>query len=75
MIFVGDRYDFEPSVILKQGEREKWGQSGSSTRKEYVPHDTLEVPDWDRISQNIRNKANLLDYIGLNIFYSVSFIE
>lgn len=62
--FVGDRYDFEPSVSLKQEEREKRGQSGSSAKKEYEPHDTLEVPDWDLISKNMQNKANLLDYIG-----------
>ena len=33
--FVGDRYNFEPSVVLKQEEREKCGQSSSSARKEY----------------------------------------
>ena len=27
------------------------------------PYDTPEVPKWDLISQNMRNKANLLDYI------------
>ena len=64
MSFVGDRYDFEPSVRLKQEEREKQGQFGSSARKEYEPLDTLEVPDWDLISQKLRNKTNLSDYIG-----------
>ena len=64
MNFVGDRYDFEPSVSLKQQEREKRGQSGSSARKEYEPPDTLEVSDRDLISQNKKNNANLLDYIG-----------
>ena len=62
--FVGDRYDFDPSVILKQEEREKRGQSGSCAMKEYEPHDILEVPDWDLISKHMQNKANLLDYIG-----------
>ena len=60
--FVADRYDFEPSVSLKQEERENWYQSGSSDRKEYEPQDTFEFPDWDLISQNTRNKAILLDY-------------
>ena len=55
--FDGDRYDFESSVNLKQEEREKWGQSRSSARKEYELHGTLEVPKWDLISQNMRNKA------------------
>ena len=62
--FVGDRYDFESTVSLKQQEREKRGQSWSSASKEFEPHDTLEVPNWDLISQNMKNKANLLDYIG-----------
>ena len=62
--FVGDRYEFESTVSLKHEEREKRGQSGSRASKEYEPHDTLEVPDWDLISQNMKNKANLLDYIG-----------
>ena len=47
--FVGNRYDFEPSVSLKQEERKKRGQSGSSSRKAYDPNDTLEVPSCDMI--------------------------
>ena len=47
--FVGNRYDFEPLVSLKQEESEKRGQSGSSARKEYESYDTLEVPDCDMI--------------------------
>ena len=62
--FDGDRYDFEPPVSLKQEEHEKWSQSGSSARTEYEPYNTLEVRDWELISQNMRDKANLLNYIG-----------
>ncbi|MEW8545282.1 MAG: hypothetical protein AB2693_17300, partial [Candidatus Thiodiazotropha sp.] len=62
--FVGDRYDFAPTKSLKQEEREKREQSVSGSVKEYEPHDNLDIPDWDKISQNRRNKAHLLDYIG-----------
>ena len=61
--FVGDRYNTEPSVSLKQEEIEKRGQYGSSITKESEPHDTLKIPIRDLNSQNKRNKANLLDYI------------
>ena len=52
------------SVSLKQEEREKRDHTGSGSTKEYEPHDTLEIPDWDKVSHNMKNKANLLDYIG-----------
>ena len=43
-VFVGNRYDFEPLVSLKQEEREKQGQSGSSSGKNINSIVVLEFP-------------------------------
>lgn len=32
--------------------------------KEYEPHDTLAIPEWEVFSLNPMNKANLLNYLG-----------
>ena len=62
---VADRYNFKPSVSLKQEKRERWGQSGDLVPgKNIKPHNTLERPNWGLISYNMRNKANFLVYIG-----------
>ena len=62
--FVGDRYDVNPAECLKGEEREKREKKrpGSSTSKEYKPHDALAIPAG--FIQNSLNKANLLNYLG-----------
>ncbi|KAJ8321079.1 hypothetical protein KUTeg_002666 [Tegillarca granosa] len=68
---VGDRYDFEDSVSLKGDERFRRGQS--KTQREYFISESLEIVDWNAILHDVRNKANLLDFIsnGLQTFANV----
>ena len=61
--FVGDCYDVSPTESLKCEEREK-RMNCSSKYNEYIPHDSLAIPEWKGFIQNPQNKANLIDYVG-----------
>ena len=59
--FVGDRYDFGV-MSLKGDERQRRGSGKTSS--EYVPADTLKIPDWKTFLSNPSNKTNLLKYLS-----------
>ncbi len=57
--FVGDRYDFSPTESLKAEERDKRQSSSKEPAcREYVPSDTLDIPEWKGFCSNPNNKAN-----------------
>ena len=59
--FVGDQYDFGV-MSLKGDERQRRGSRKTSS--EYVPADTLKIPDWKTFLSNPSNKTNLLKYLS-----------
>ena len=62
---VGDRYDFDKTVSLKCGERQRRHQSESTN--EYHISKNLEIPDWKTFLKNPTNKANLLSFIASSL--------
>ena len=60
--FVGDRYEFPPTVSLKQDTRQK--RTSGRQEREYEVNSRTDIPDWKMFMANIRNKANLLNFIG-----------
>lgn len=60
--FVGDRYDFSPTVSLKEEVRVKRGSSRKE--REYEINAAMAIPEWKSFLANPQNKANLLRFIG-----------
>ena len=60
--FVGDRYDFSPTSSLKQETRQK--RSPGKQEREYEVSGGTKIPEWKRFMANVKNKANLLNFIG-----------
>ena len=58
---VGDRYDVDDKKSLKGEERHR-REKTQSKRKEYVPVDNLQIPDWKQFCSNRKNKGHLLTY-------------
>ena len=59
---VCDRYDFDPTMSLKGDER--ICRDASLKRvKQYIPHDSLEIPVWKGLVTHSSNKSCLLHYI------------
>lgn len=59
---VGDRYDVDEKKSLKGEERYR-REKTQSKRKEYIPADNLQIPDWKQFCSNRKNKGHLLTYL------------
>ncbi|KAG1664654.1 hypothetical protein GQR58_019710 [Nymphon striatum] len=59
--FVGDQYDFELKS-LKCDERQR--QESNINLPEYVPADSMKIPDWKTLLSNPCNRTNMLSYLA-----------
>ncbi|KAG1650873.1 Nucleoporin GLE1 [Nymphon striatum] len=59
--FVGDQYDFELKS-LKSDERQR--QESNINLPEYVPADSMKIPDWKTLLSNPCNRTNMLSYLA-----------
>ncbi|KAG1652811.1 Thrombospondin type-1 domain-containing protein 7A [Nymphon striatum] len=59
--FVGDQYDFELKS-LKSDERQR--QESNMNLPEYVPADSMKIPDWKTLLSNPCNRTNMLSYLA-----------
>ncbi|KAG1682003.1 hypothetical protein GQR58_011412 [Nymphon striatum] len=59
--FVGDQYDFELKS-LKGDERQRL--ESNINLPEYVPADSMKIPDWKTLLSNPCNKTNMLSYLA-----------
>ncbi|KAG1681421.1 hypothetical protein GQR58_011876 [Nymphon striatum] len=59
--FVGDQYDFGLKS-LKGDERQR--QESNINLPEYVPADSMKIPDWKTLLSNPCNKTNMLSYLA-----------
>ncbi|KAG1649605.1 hypothetical protein GQR58_028853 [Nymphon striatum] len=59
--FVGDQYDFGLKS-LKGDERQR--RESNINLPEYVPADSMKIPDWKTLLSNPCNKTNMLSYLA-----------
>ncbi|KAG1670244.1 Sorting nexin-12 [Nymphon striatum] len=59
--FVGDQYDFELKS-LKCDERQR--QESNINLPEYVPANSMKIPDWKTLLSNPCNRTNMLSYLA-----------
>ncbi|KAG1663251.1 hypothetical protein GQR58_020488 [Nymphon striatum] len=59
--FVGDQYDFELKS-LKCDERQR--RESNINLPEYVPADSMKIPDWKTLLSNPCNRTNMLSYLA-----------
>ncbi|KAG1659213.1 Spectrin beta chain [Nymphon striatum] len=59
--FVGNQYDFELK-ILKCDERQR--RESNINLPEYVPADSMKIPDWKTLLSNSCNRTNMLSYLA-----------
>ncbi|KAG1668451.1 hypothetical protein GQR58_017873 [Nymphon striatum] len=59
--FVGDQYDFGLKS-LKGDERQR--RESNINLPEYVPADSIKIPDWKTLLSNPCNKTNMLSYLA-----------
>ncbi|KAG1699858.1 hypothetical protein GQR58_005446 [Nymphon striatum] len=59
--FVGDQYDFGLKS-LKGDERQR--RESNINLPEYVPADSMNIPDWKTLLSNPCNKTNMLSYLA-----------
>ncbi|KAG1669339.1 Zinc finger protein 696 [Nymphon striatum] len=59
--FVGDQYDFGLKS-LKGDERQR--RESNINLPEYVPADSMKIPDWKTLLSNLCNKTNMLSYLA-----------
>ncbi|KAG1702080.1 hypothetical protein GQR58_004551 [Nymphon striatum] len=59
--FVGDQYDFGLKS-LKGDERQR--RESNINLPEYVPADSMEIPDWKTLLSNPCNKTNMMSYLA-----------
>ena len=62
---IGDRYDFDDSHTLKGDERQRRNQTDQA--RQFSPSKSLEIPDWNLLMKNPRNKGNLQNFIGTSL--------
>ncbi|KAG1679025.1 Protein CASC3 [Nymphon striatum] len=59
--FVGNQYDFELKS-LKCDERQR--RESNINLPEYVPADSMKIPDWKTLLSNSCNRTNMLSYLA-----------
>lgn len=62
---IGDQYDFDDSHTLKGHEQQRRNQTDQA--RQFSPSKSLEIPDWNLLMKNPRNKGNLQNFIGTSL--------